>query len=285
MIGIKKLWRTRHSHALHSLELMDGRMRDWRRERTLHCGCPRTLRWLWSSPLGEREAACRLVIVERQRHDTRLTSALRNLRCFMLKPAAGIRVLSYKIHWSYRALLEHWSACALISILWSGVGMFATRRVLVLAFAAISAAPGVARQDVVSTIVGGGLLRPCLGSCRPRVVAAARVLFPVSGRGRGSDSARRHASSCRPADAAGPLGAPEVYGARLVEHSVIPPQVSARNRVAEVSWVGRSEGLEASQVKNRVPAGVAPGSAVHARMLCVNGRSNEVTIGLELEQP
>jgi hypothetical protein len=39
--------------------------------------------------------------------------------------------------------------------------MFATRRVLVLAFAAISAAPGVAQPDVVSTIVGGGLLRRC----------------------------------------------------------------------------------------------------------------------------
>jgi hypothetical protein len=118
----------------------------------------------------------------------------------------------------------------------------------------------------------------------PRVLVSAPVLFSLSGDGRGQGAIWDATTGQIPSPAS-PAIAGEVlsmYTTSLVDGGAIPPQVSIGGRLAEVLFFGNAPAYPGyNQVNFRVPAGIAPGSAVPVRLTYLGRPSNEVNIGVQ----
>lgn len=117
----------------------------------------------------------------------------------------------------------------------------------------------------------------------PAVLIPGPVLLSLSGDGQGQ-GAIQHAGTYRISSADDPAVAGEylsVYLTGLMNGSVIPPQVTIGNRLAEVAYFGEVPGYPGLDVVNiRMPSGVAPGPAVAVRLTYLSRPSNAVTIGV-----
>ena len=141
--------------------------------------------------------------------------------------------------------------------------------------------------DGTVLIAGGFNLWPSPTSSaeifRPPVLQTSPALFSVSGNGQGQ-GAIWHAATGQLATAGTPAAAGEIlsmYTTGLGAGSVIPPQVSIGGRGAAILFAGDAPGYPGfTQVNLRVPAGVAPGSAIPVRLNYLGRPSNEVTIGV-----
>ena len=132
----------------------------------------------------------------------------------------------------------------------------------------------------------GPLNSPIAGAeiYHPLSVTAPPALFSLWGDGRGQgaiwhSATGQIASGGMPAVTGEPLS---MYTTSLVDGSVIPPQVAIGGQLAEILFFGAAPGYPGfNQVNVRVPAGIAPGSAVPVRLTYLGRPSNDVTIAVQ----
>jgi len=116
----------------------------------------------------------------------------------------------------------------------------------------------------------------------PAVTVPEPLLYALSQDGRGQ-GAILHGNSARIVSNLDPAVAGEVleiYGAGLLEGSVLAPSVIIGGKVAEVLYFGKTSYEGMNQVNVSVPAGIGAGAAVSMRMTYMGRWSNEVTIGI-----
>jgi hypothetical protein len=101
----------------------------------------------------------------------------------------------------------------------------------------------------------------------PANLAATLVLYSLPGTSQG---AILHAGTNRVVSADDPAVAGEaleIYGAGLLDGSVIPPQIAIGGRMAEVLFFGDAQGYAGmNQINVRVPSGIGPGPVVPVRL-------------------
>ena len=111
----------------------------------------------------------------------------------------------------------------------------------------------------------------------------APTLVSLSGDGRGQ-GAIFHAGTTHVATPNDPAAAGEnvdIHCTGLNVDSAITPQVAIGGRIAAVLSVTKAPGLSGvSQVRVRVPRGIASGRAVPVRLIYMDRPSNEVTIAV-----
>jgi uncharacterized protein (TIGR03437 family) len=131
-------------------------------------------------------------------------------------------------------------------------------------------------------IFGGNLASAELYS--PDVLVPAPTLVALSGDRRGQ-GAVFHAGTTNvvtPDDPAAVGDSVDIYCTGLIPGSVIAPQVAIGGRIAVVLSVGTVPGFAGvSQVRVRVPSGIAAGPAVRVRLNYLDRPSNVVTIGVQ----
>jgi hypothetical protein len=117
----------------------------------------------------------------------------------------------------------------------------------------------------------------------PSGLIPAPALFSLSGDGKGQ-AAVWNAQTGQVLSADNPASAGDVlamYTTSLFEGGVIPPRVAIGGQLAEVLYFGDAPGYPGYfQINFRVPAGVAPGSAIPVRLTYLGRPSNTVTIGI-----
>jgi hypothetical protein len=129
-------------------------------------------------------------------------------------------------------------------------------------------------------IVGGDITAELYS---PQTLVPAPVLFSLSGEGAGQGAiwngvTGQIASAANPGTAGDVLS---MYTTSLFEGGVIPPQIAIGGKLADVLYFGDAPGYPGYyQVNFRMPSGVAPGSAVPARLTYIGRPSNEVSIGV-----
>lgn len=118
----------------------------------------------------------------------------------------------------------------------------------------------------------------------PHMLIPAPALVSLSGEGRGQGRIF-HAGTSHIAEPDDPAATGEdldIYCTGLRSDSVIPPQVAIGGRLATVVWFGNAlDGSGMSEVRIRVPAGIAAGPGVPVRMIYIGRPSNEVTIAVQ----
>ena len=133
---------------------------------------------------------------------------------------------------------------------------------------------------------GIGIFRGSLASAElytPDELVPAPTLVSLSGDGRGQ-GAIFHAGTTHVATPNDPAAAGEnvdIHCTGLNVDSAITPQVAIGGRIAAVLSVTKAPGLSGvSQVRVRVPRGIASGRAVPVRLIYMDRPSNEVTIAV-----
>ena len=118
----------------------------------------------------------------------------------------------------------------------------------------------------------------------PDVLVPTPALVSLSGDGHGQ-GAIFHGGTTHVADAQDPAAAGEsvdIYCVGLTTDSAIPPQVVIGGRMARLLRTSQVPGLAGViQVMVRVPAGIAPGTAVSVRLTYIGRPSNEVTLAVQ----